>query len=136
MKTLFHAFVVLIMGLALFLVGCAGVCNNKDKILNGMNLVQSGYDAYVKAAAAGNLSNTLLDPKEAQTRAYLVLADQVLAMAGPYVQNGILAACPPESVVAAVETKVAQAKAVKPPLASPAAGTDGQQSAPAVAPAN
>jgi hypothetical protein len=116
------------------LAGCAQFCQNKGQILNSMAVAQAGYDAYVKAAQAGSFNNTALEVKSAQAQAYIILADQILAMAGPYIQNGILQACPPDVVVEALATKTAEAAAVKPPLVvNPPVGGAGQP-APATQP--
>ena len=128
--------VIMLLALAFIMAGCTTFCSNKTQILNSMAVAQTGYDTYIKAAQAGAFNGTALDIKSAQAKAYLILADQVLAMASPYIQNGILQACPPDVVVTALATKTAQAEAIKPPLAaSPAAGDAGQP-APATAPAN
>jgi len=113
----FAGIMLLVLALALILAGCTMFCANKMQVINSLAVAQAGYDAYIKAAQAGSFDNTALDVKSAQAKAYLILADQLLAMASPYIQNGILQACPPDAVVAALVVKTAQAEAAKPPLA-------------------
>lgn len=106
----------LILVMAILAGGCSTFCANKAVVISSMALAQTGYDAYIKNVQAGPAPT---DTKAAQTRTYLILADQILAMAGPYLQDDVVAICPPDTVASALASKAAQAEAVKPPLVSP-----------------
>lgn len=110
-----HFTLIAFLALTLILAGCSTFCANKAIVLSSMALAQAGYDTYIKTV---QISPPPADDKAAQTRAYLILADQVLAIAGPYLQNGIMAICPPDTVAATLASKAAQAEAIKPPLVS------------------
>ncbi len=102
-------FFLLFLAGALLLSGCTGswFCQHKDSFLKGYNLMQAGYSQYVKES--GN------------SDARIILADQIAAMAGPYIQGGVVAICPPEAVTQAVAQKVAQLQtAPAPPTPAPA----------------
>lgn len=93
-------FPVLILAFCvLFLVGCGAnswFCQNKSALQSTFNLAQAGYHDYVSLSQQGSVP----------ANDHLVLADQVLSIAGPFIQGAASNACPPDAVVETAQAKI------------------------------
>jgi len=85
-----------ILALSLALAGCAGLCQNKDKLMDVFAQTQASYDQYVKQSKTGDQN--------------IILADQILAIAGPWAAGSLAAACPPDGVIQELQEKEAEIK--------------------------
>jgi len=81
---------VLLVVLAL-VGGCAALCPNKGKLMGVFTQTQSAYDTYVQQSKNNS--------------APVVLADQILAIAGPWAAGSLASACPPDDVVKEISDK-------------------------------
>ncbi len=78
------------------LAGCAGLCQNKEKLMGVFAQTQTSYDQYVKQSKTDDQ--------------HIILADQILAIAGPWAAGSLAAACPPDGVIQELQEKEAEIK--------------------------